>query len=167
MNSQIRAATLVDAEGIAHVHVEAWRWAYDGHMPAELLAGLSVASRTRQWQGQLSAGSCSVFVAEQSGRPVGFVSFGPSRDPYGHGEVYAIYLLKDACGLGIGSGLWEHAAESLRNQGFLQVQVWVLDSNRLARDFYERKGLLFDGARKTSQWAGTSLCEVSYCGPLT
>jgi hypothetical protein len=41
----VRAATLADAEGIARVHVDAWRWAYRGDVPDAFLAALSVAER--------------------------------------------------------------------------------------------------------------------------
>src|SRR5690554_6507853 len=167
MKHQIRSARLADAEGIAKVHVESWRWAYDGLMPAELLAGLDVASRSKQWQQQLAAGQSSVFVADVAGAIHGFASYGPSRDPEGLAEIYAIYLLREAQGTGMGSELWAAATDVLRNQGYSQLQVWVLDSNQLARDFYERSGLAADGGRKTSQWAGTNLSEVSYSGPLT
>src|SRR5690554_1576413 len=167
MKREIRSARLADAEAIALVHVEAWRWAYAGLMPAELLAGLDVSARTKQWQRQLTGGSTAVFVSESGGVVNGFASCGPSRDPEGMGEVYAIYLLREAQGKGIGSGLWAAATDFLRNQDFERLQVWVLDSNRLARNFYERSGLVADGGSKTSQWAGTSLNEVSYSGPLT
>lgn len=167
MKHNVRTAVSADAQGIAAVHVASWRWAYEGLMPEGLLAGLSVDARTRQWQEQLKTGATAVFVAEAQGRISGFASCGPSRDPEGLGEVYAIYLLQEAQGNGLGSGLWEAATGWLRQQGFSRVKVWVLDSNELARGFYERMGLAADGLRKTSQWAGTSLCEVSYSGLLS
>lgn len=167
MNTFVRSAQLADAEAIATVHVAAWRWAYDGLMPASLLAGLDTADRTKQWQRQLCSGDSGVFVAEQHGTIVGFVSCGPCRDGSGNAEIYALYLDRSVQGQGVGRALWQHAADWLRAGDYEQVQVWVLDTNTLARGFYETAGLKADGRSKTSQWAGAPLNEVSYSGPLT
>lgn len=167
MKTHVRSASLADAGAIAAVHVDAWRWAYAGLMPDGLLAGLTVDARVRQWQEQLAAGSTTVFVAEAEGVVSGFASCGPSRDPEGLGEVYAIYLLQQVQGSGLGRELWLAATDWLRQRGFSRVKVWVLSSNALAKEFYERAGLTADGHAKTSQWGGTSLHEVSYSGPIS
>lgn len=167
MNRIIRAATPADAEAIAHVHVAGWRWAYNGLMPAKLLDGLSITDRTQQWQRQVGAPGAGVFVGEAGGEILGFVSCGQSRDADGHGEVYAMYLKKEVQGAGLGAELWREARDWLAGQGFATVKVWVLDTNVLARGFYERSGLELDGGTKSSEWAGARLNEVSYLGPLT
>lgn len=167
MEHVIRAAQPADAEAIASVHVAGWRWAYDGLMPAKLLAGLDVSDRTKQWQQQLGSTDRAVFLVESGEAVMGFASCGPSRDADGHGEVYAIYLQREAQGNGLGAGLWSAALGWLKSQGFETVKVWVLDTNALARDFYERAGLSEDGGRKTSTWAGADLVELSYSGLLT
>lgn len=167
MNKIIRPAQLADAEAIARVHVDAWRWAYDGLMPPGLLAGLDPAARTKQWQRKLcSDDSVSVFVAENPEGICGFVSCGPCREGAECGEVYAIYLLRQEQGTGLGRALWQEATDTLRSRGHTTVRVWVLDTNRLGRRFYESAGLAPDGETKTSQWAGAPLNEVSYSGPL-
>lgn len=167
MNRIIRSAITADAEAIASVHVAGWRWAYDGLMPAKLLDGLSVADRRQQWQRQLGLQGTAVFLGGTSGRVQGFASCGPSRDSDGNGEVYAIYLLQEVQGTGLGAQLWDKSTDWLKAQGFTAVKVWVLDTNGLARGFYERAGLSLDGGTKSSEWAGASLKEVSYTGPLT
>lgn len=167
MNRIIRAAKPADAEAIANVHVEGWRWAYDGLMPRKLLDGLSAADRTQQWLRQMQSPGTAVFVGEAADGVKGFISCGPSRDGDGHGEVYALYLNREVQGTGMGAELWREAREWLAGQGFATVKVWVLDTNVLARSFYERTGLRLDGGSKTSEWAGASLNEVSYLGRLT
>ena len=42
-----------DAAAVAEVHVAAWRSAYRGLLPAELLAAQTVERRTAAWQHQL------------------------------------------------------------------------------------------------------------------
>lgn len=167
MNRIIRAAKPADAEAIANVHVAGWRWAYDSLMPEKLLDGLSIQDRTQNWQRQLNAPETAVFVGDAAGDILGFISCGPSRDADGHGEVYAMYLRQDVQGTGLGAGLWREARDWLARQGFANVKVWVLDTNVLARGFYERSGLELDGGTRSSEWAGAKLNEVSYLGPLT
>lgn len=57
---RIRPATPKDAQGIAWVHVDTWRAAYAGLIPANVLAQLSVehdAQQIRAWIAQPRAGS--------------------------------------------------------------------------------------------------------------
>src|SRR5262245_12243764 len=102
----IRRAELADAEGIAQVHVDSWRTTYQGSMPDELLANLSVEERTEMWRRWLSNPDSPSFfyVAETDGQVIGFAAGGPERT--GHAvyqtEIYAIYLLQAYQGQGIG-----------------------------------------------------------------
>jgi GNAT superfamily N-acetyltransferase len=47
----VRLARATDAQQVAAVHVASWQWAYAGLLPAEELAGLSVAYLDRQVAG--------------------------------------------------------------------------------------------------------------------
>jgi ribosomal protein S18 acetylase RimI-like enzyme len=79
---------------------------------------------------------------------VGFAVTGPSEDADADqrtGEVYAIYLEPDRVGTGVGRELFQHAIGDLRDRGFSAVTLWVLETNELARRFFERAGWRFDG----------------------
>lgn len=136
----LRKAEPADAAAIARVHVESWRTTYAGVVPAEYLASLKEAERTLQWQKWLS-GEISAHVAELNGRVAGFVAGGALRETLGdyRAEMYAIYLLKDAQGKGIGRELVSVLAASLRAKGFTNMLVWVLEQNP-AVGFYEKLG---------------------------
>src|SRR5215813_12330438 len=78
----IRPADTSDADAIAKVHVDSWRAAYRGLMPHHILDQLDVSKRALFWRKVLNVPDSNVFVfvADDSGRILGFSSSGPSRD---------------------------------------------------------------------------------------
>lgn len=167
---QVREARRNDAPGIAQVHVASWRSTYHDIMPAEFLAGLSVERRAQYWLETLAAGVEIIYVAEDisaSGTHlVGFASGGAQRDSEiaGYdGELYAVYMLQEYQGQGVGQRLAHTVAERLAQSGFMAMLVWVLASNP-SRGFYERLGGQFT-REKQVDIAGTSLSEVAYGWP--
>jgi GNAT superfamily N-acetyltransferase len=134
----IRPATPADARSVAEVHVASWRDAYRGMLPDAYLSRLSVDDREAMWREAFADPSSGAFVAESSGRIVGFVSFGPSRDDDAGeevGEIPAIYLQPREVGTGVGRGLFEAATEALRRAGYRRATLWVLEANERARRF--------------------------------
>jgi GNAT superfamily N-acetyltransferase len=169
----IRRATSTDAQGIAEVHVLSWQWAYRGIIPDSVLDGLSVDARTAGWRGVIDgfdvARGSEVWVGERDGRVAGFVLFGPTRDEDGSpdtGEVYAIYLIQDAAGSGLGRRLLALATDRLRSVGFNEATLWVVTQNQRARRFYERAGWRADGGTKEDDFDGAILEETRYRAPL-
>lgn len=163
----IRLADQPDARTIAEIHVRAWRWAYRGLMPDELLDGLSIEQRERMWQRNLSSERPRnhILVAEQEARVVGFVATGPSQDRDATpdtGEVYAIYLEPEVVGTGLGRALFSRATEDLRSNGYRAATLWVLDTNERTRRFYEAAGWRPDGESKVEPWGAFELSEVRY-----
>ena len=163
----VRQATPSDAEQIAQVQVNAWRWAYQGQVPDDALNALSVRDSASGWRSRLSdlGDTMGFWVADEKGHVVGFVFAGPTRDDDavdGTGEVCAIYLERTHLGTGLGSRMFGTATEWLKEQGFNAVTVWVLDSNRRGRRFYEAAGLKLDGAAKTQPFGSFLAHEVRY-----
>lgn len=161
----IRTATVQDAAAIANVHVESWRTTYKGIVPDDFLARLSSTQRKQFWRRILTEPSSRtvVYVAEEeNGNVVGFASGGPERsgDPVYRGEVYAIYLLVQHQGQGLGRQLLSTLVKHLRQDGMTTLLLWVLAENP-ARKFYERLG----GQpvdEKTVTIGGVPLTEVAY-----
>ncbi len=88
------------------VHVQAWREAYTGMVPDNVLAALDPAQRAGRWRDGLARGLV-VQLAEQDDAIIGFGSSGKQFDPslpYS-GEIRAIYVLRRAQRLGIGRAL--------------------------------------------------------------
>ena len=116
----------------------------------------SACCRTRCWSASArprappSGSACSsavgggdaVLVAEFDGEIVGFVSSGPIREriPGYSGEFYALYVLPEAQGCGIGTALIAQAGRAMVRRRWVSAAVWVLEDNDLGRSFYETPG---------------------------
>ena len=151
---EIRRASVSDAAEIAAVHVRTWQAAYAHVFGVERLAQLDVDRRVAGWTRELSAGE-PIFVADEEGRVVGFVSVGAC-------ELYAIYALPEAWGNGAGPALMRAAVGQLREDGCGEAILWVLEDNPRARRFYEREGWELDGGRKEDEFFGVRVAEVRY-----
>ena len=161
----VREASVADAAGIARVHVDSWRTTYTGLVPERVLARRSYADRQEYWEWALTSPEPprAVFVAEnEAGEIVGFASGGPERAEnldY-EGELYALYLLDEYQGRGLGSRLIGEVARYLWDYGVASLLVWVLSSNPAAK-FYERLGGIKVG-EKEEILAGVALREYAY-----
>jgi ribosomal protein S18 acetylase RimI-like enzyme len=140
----IRKARLADVDGIARVHVQAWRESYRDLMPQAALDGLSVERRAAQWRGTLGERSSSSFVhvAMQDGAICGFGSAGKVRwtGLSTDAEISALYLLDAVKRHGVGRRLFRSLIRRLVAQGFKSAGLWVLTGNAPARGFYEAMG---------------------------
>ena len=163
---EIRRASVADAADIASVHVRTWQAAYAHKFGSERLEQLDVRRRVEGWTRVLTNGE-PVFVADEDGRVVAFVSVGACGELEGVGELYAIYALPEAWGSGAGGGLMRAAVEQLAADGYREAILWVLEDNPRARRFYEREGWTLDGSRKEDEFLGVKVTEVRYRLTLT
>ncbi len=150
MALRIREAEPRDAEAIADIHVRAWQSAYRGQLSDEYLDGLSAADRLPTTRSMIEAPppELRVWVADEGDALVGFAVTGPSEDADADpktAELFAIYLEPGRVGTGVGRVLFERAVEDLRSRGFRSATLWVLESNELARRFYDAAGWITDG----------------------
>lgn len=159
---KIRKARLSDTKGIARVHVESWKTTYANIVPDEYLNNLTYESREHIWINSIPNGG--VYVAETNqGEIVGFSSGGKERsgnyDGF-DGELYAIYILREYQGQGIGKALIQPIIDELIGMGLNTMLVLVLKDN-VSRLFYEALG----GKEIDDfevQIAGRKLTEVVY-----
>ncbi|WP_214483937.1 GNAT family N-acetyltransferase [Bacillus sp. SM2101] len=159
---KIRKAVLKDVKSIAKVHVDSWKTTYKHIVPDEYLNKLSYKSREQLWEEIVPSGN--VYVAENNqGQIVGFANGGRERsrqyDGY-EGELYAIYLLQEYQGCGIGKQLIMPIIEHLKQLKIHSMVVFVLEDNS-ACQFYEALG----GKKMDSLEiviAGKKLNEVVY-----
>jgi ribosomal protein S18 acetylase RimI-like enzyme len=160
----VRPATVADAPAIGRAHVRAWQAAYRGQMPDAYLDGLRAEDRAAYWDGVLGREDLRgvVLVAEVAGEVAGFAAAGPSRDPEGAGELYAINLDPAHWGSGAGRALLEAVQAELARLGFAETVLWVLPANARARRFYERAGWVADGTERTVDALGVEVPEVRY-----
>ena len=156
MTLRIREAEPQDAAAIAELHVRSWQTAYRGQLTDDYLDGLNVQERLDQHRQSLESPmpGWRTWIAEEDGRPVGFAVTGPSQDSDADpktAELYAIYLDPDRVGTGLGRSLFEHSVGDLRSRGFTTATLWVLETNELARRFYEIAGWKADGTVTTER----------------
>jgi ribosomal protein S18 acetylase RimI-like enzyme len=144
---------------MAAIHVAAWQEAYAHIFEPEFLQRISVEERRTMWTGHLAAvpPRHHTHVAEDT-QIVGFCGCGPSRDADvpGLAEVYAVYIDPSYWGRGAGTALMEAVRLALRQDGYTEAVLWVLEANSRARAFYEGLGWTADGANKPYQ-AGTTV----------
>jgi ribosomal protein S18 acetylase RimI-like enzyme len=143
------------------VHVRTWQAAYARVFPPERLAELSVGPRAEQWR------KSPPLVGEIEGTVAGFVSVGASRDGDSNGELFAIYVDPDHWSTGVGRALITAGEERLRELGYTDAILWVLDDNPRARRFYERAGWHHDGTTRPIEIFGIQVTEVRYRKELT
>jgi ribosomal protein S18 acetylase RimI-like enzyme len=136
----VRPATVDDAEGIARVHMQAWRETYSKLVEPGELDELSVERRAERWRQNLGA-ELQVWVAEAGGEILGFAA-ARTRDEESvrPRELEAIYLLADHHGSGVGQALLDAAI------GDAPAFLFVARDNPRAIRFYQRNGFAFDGA---------------------
>jgi len=141
-NFRFRKANIQDSPGLAYVHVHSWRTTYKGIVSENYLQSLSIEEREQKWV-QILSGTHHTYVGElDDGKIIGFVSFGKERSGEYEGELYAIYLLEEYQGKGIGKELLEIAATGLKEQGYNSMWIWVLKENPSKHFYYAFKPIL-------------------------
>lgn len=164
----VRSATLADAPAITRVRVHTWQVGYAHIFPNDALEALS-NEREPVWRRALIAdppARTHTLVADEAGRVTGFAQLGPARlesdDSESIGELFAIYVLPEASGRGIGQALMAEALNRLRGGGFSEAILWVLEDNLRTRRFYERSGWHEDGGIKDEELLATRVRELRY-----
>lgn len=149
---RIRDATPADGRAIARVHVGSWATTYRGLFPDELLddQDLDMWGANRERMLRELPPERFYLVAEEGGEIVGFCTGGPSREPTQDAEVYAIYLLQQHQGRGIGRALLHEGLRRFQAGGMRTMLIWVLRENSGARAFYERLGGIADREKHDS-----------------
>lgn len=166
MEVSIRRARESDAAAVAAVHVAGWRDGYADLLPADYLAGLDDAGCRARWQAQLGNPGRETleFVAEVGAGVVGFVSVGPSADAdvRGAGEVWDLFVARDAWSGGVGTRLLRAGLAALAERGFGEVVVWVLAGNARASACYRKAGFGFDHLVRRQPEAGFVMVDNRY-----
>ena len=185
----IRPATPYDAQAIARIRVQGWRFAYQGLISQDYLDSLSVAKDTERMRGYLSqfpqnsppSRSASVqgssdgekqsfMLAVRDDAVLGFCGFSAVPDkayrperavPAGTmvGRLHALYIDPDSLGQSIGHALMNHALSTFAAWGCERATLWVLEGNSRAISFYERQGWRCTGATKVDRSFGLYLVE--------
>ena len=184
----IRPATPYDAQAIARIRVQGWRFAYQGLISQDYLDSLSVAKDTKRMRGYLSqfpqnsppsrsapvqssdGEKRSFMLAVRDDAVLGFCRFSATPDKIDHaekaipgetinGRLHSLYIDPDALGQGVGHVLMSHTLSTFAAWGCERANLWVLEGNSRAISFYERQGWRCTGATKVDQSFGPCLVE--------
>lgn len=148
------------------MRAETWKVAYAHLLSGEALAALTAESALDWWTRAIRdpLPHMHTVVAVRDGEVAGFASLGAARDDdvAGLGELFAIYVLPDAWGRGVGQALMAETLARLRSEGFAEAILWVFEDNPRTRRFYELAGWHADGGVKDEEWLGATVREVRY-----
>ncbi|HEX4471387.1 MAG TPA: GNAT family N-acetyltransferase [Nocardioides sp.] len=151
MTWTIARPTLDDLDEMGRVHVQVWREAYAGLLPADYLAGLDPTFGPTRWRERFgSSPEVSWWLARDEEGIAGMATSGPPRDedPPAPLELYAINVLSRAHGTGLADDLMARAV------GDRPAYLWVLEGNERALAFYRRHGFYDEGGRKPEPETG-------------
>lgn len=148
-----RLARTSDVDAIAAVQARAWRDAYAGLLPVEVLTALSEDDLAWEWgRALLSADGHRTFVAvtEGTGDVVGVASVGPAVDPDVDparvGEIGALDIDPEHRRAGHASRLMAACVDTLREMGRLECVIWVPLDDEPRRALLQSAGWGPDGA---------------------
>ena len=164
----IRMAEIADAEAIAQVHVKAWRTSYAGIIDSNFLENISFEQRLQLRKEILQSSNGYQLVALFEDHLVGFADAGLMREekPSGRiGEIYAINILQEHQGQGIGQEFFARCRQWFQCQDIGTFVLWALRDNARARKFYEKQGGEIVGERLVTIGDG-ELLEYRYRFPL-
>ena len=144
-----------ETKGKAFVHWKSWQDAYKGIVNQGYLDDLTLEKCEAiafKWPDNL-------IVAKDGDRVIGFVGYGKYHNDEleNTGEIFAIYLLEEYCGQGIGYKLMQEGLAQVKE--YSKIAVWVLKDNKRAIRFYEKCGFKADG-REEEITLGTAVVEI-------
>jgi ribosomal protein S18 acetylase RimI-like enzyme len=150
----LRPGRCSDGAAMAAVLVAAWRSAYRGIVPDDVIEAQTVA----RWEPVLTAAvrdsqTQTVVAVDGDGEVVGFAGFGSDPDDPDPraGYLSSLYVDPAAAGAGAGRRLVARTLSELTEAGRTRVSLWVFRDNARARALYERCGFVADGGELVDQ----------------
>ena len=108
--------------GVLHGHD--WRW-----------------RKARQIEEDVSANPAGVFVAEEGGAILGYITTVLDREA-GKGRIPNLAVLSDARSKGLGRKLIEHALDYFRREGMSYAMIETMAYNEIGNHFYPACGFI-------------------------
>jgi len=150
----IRPATAQDAGSIARIDA--------ANVAATQVDADKPAPRMRVWRDAIEFGEPQVLVACAGDAIIGFVGYDRSRDPGTPptlGEIWAIHVVDNYLGQGVGLALWDGAREGLLEEGCTHVSIWIELAQERALRFHELAGFKRDMASLRTTAKGAKRVE--------
>ena len=164
MDFQVIRATREFAFDMGYVHSYSWQKAYTGIIPDEIIKTFTPENRAKIFLDVLENPLEEYYLFKVDDRPAGIASLAKSHEknmPNYIGEIYSIYFHPDFWGPEVTQKGFQFCINRLKNLGFSEITIWVLNDNLRAKRFYERNGFKLDGNSKEIE-IGVKLLEVRY-----
>jgi ribosomal protein S18 acetylase RimI-like enzyme len=127
----------------------------------------SVGRQAETLRTLLASGNSTFLLAEEDGRPVGFLeATGGTFRRNRHVVHLVVGVLKEHAGRGIGSALMAEAERWARERGTRRLELTVQTHNRAARALYEKMGFAVEGTRKDAVHVEGSYVDEFYMAKL-
>lgn len=163
VSALVRLADRDQARALAALHLDAAIAGYSHIFPSDAPPP-SFDEVLAQWTDWLvpdwDAGR-RAFIAEEASSTVGVVLAGPDPIEPNVGHLARLYVKPDRWGQGIGSALYGSAMTYMRDIGFAEATLWVLERNERARSWYERLSWQCTQERK-SVYAPAGIEDLRY-----
>lgn len=142
----------------ARIYCDVWQSAYRELLDPDYLASLSPESSLAKMQRRARQVHC--LLAKEGEEVLGYLDYGPYYGPdlQDCWEIYALNVLPEQQGRGIGSALLKELLRRL--QGQRAVVAWVFQGNRPAAYFYRRWGFAYDGGQQILHFGGKPCTEL-------
>ena len=148
MSRLIRYANLNDSDVLGKILSESSQVGFKGIIPDHILNDVfSIERRTKRFISELSEGSPKTAIAFEENEPAGLISFGKCRCGNNEDsciEIWRVYLIPKFWGSGISKELIEWGINEILKENFSTIELWVLEENVRARNFYEKIGFKHD-----------------------
>ena len=149
----IREAAITDSGRTAEIDVISSRYAYKNIVPDECLyKDMLIENRIPVHQRWINEKPFEMYVYEDPDTDVikGMMGIGMcgDEDKKEAFELHLIYVDPDFLRNGIGSEMLQFFEQKGKEQGFKEFVVWVLEENKIGRNFYEKNNYILDGTDK-------------------
>jgi ribosomal protein S18 acetylase RimI-like enzyme len=139
----IRPTQKADTDVLSRIYVQTWRDTYLGILPFDYLFEMSATHHSRAFWHELDRNDLISFVAEDSGKILGFITGGLERhgDDVYCGEIFTLYVLKKYQRRGLGQNLVAALTQQFEGSGIYSMLVRVLKLNPYRRFYVKRNGI--------------------------
>ncbi len=152
-----RMETDAEIRDKALVHWRCWQEVYPGIVSQAYLEKMTLEKCEEiafKWKE-------GILVAKEEDRVIGFLGYGNrGAEAPGIGEVFALYVLPEYHGKGVGLSLMKAGIRQLA--AYDEICLWVLKENARAIRFYEKCGFVPDGAEKYSEIISAAEIRMVY-----
>lgn len=179
----IRLATADDAAAMSYIHSITWKTAYKDFLTKGYLDNLTAEGWIPIFKRELLENIHEAAVFELDNKITGCITFGKGRGGQtctmaksgasdsldttdgcmcNSGEIISLYVLPEHWNSKQGYELTKYALERLKQQGFDDCYLWVINDNQRAKAFYRNFGFKSTNIYTTVNLGGRDITEEKY-----